>query len=336
MDDERPRLEACYFGDDRTGQWARMVRVLAYTAAQHCATWDVQIRHIVPPRLTSALGIASHVENTQKMEHWHQLVTAAPDGTRLLMIDADTIILHPLDDVWERDFDLAYTTKESRFPFNSGVIFARVSPRLRAFIAAWRKENRRMLGDRWHHQIWRKRFGGINQASFGYMLERGAQDGLSLATLPCVEWNCEDASWASYSSATRIVHVKSSLRASLFLRAHVAPAHLRPLITLWRHLEREALDAERHPAPPAAESPSPRSEVASPESAAQTVDAEAPPRPRGRPRAPQETVVAHLRLPQDVYDAYCRRALATRTPLASVVSSALRGALSPGGASGGV
>ena len=244
-----PRLEACYFGGDPTGQWCRMVRVLTHCAAQHCATWDVQIRHIIPPLLKSALGIASHVENTQKMEHWHHLVSTAPDGAQLLLTDADTMILRPLDDLWDREFDLAYTTKESRFPFNSGVVALRVSPEVRAFVAAWRDENLRMLGDGQHHQEWRRRYGGINQASLGCMLEQGERYGVRLGTLPCREWNCEDSSWAAFDPhVTRLVHLKSSLRKALFHRGYLGHlAQLRPLITIWRQLEHEALAAGRPP-----------------------------------------------------------------------------------------
>ncbi len=240
-----PCLEACCFGADPDGQWARMARVLAWTAGQHCPGWVSHIQRIRPQPMVSALGIASHVANTQKMEHWYTLVSAAPDGARLLLLDADTMITRPLDDVWDRDFDLAYTTKESRFPFNSGVVFVRVTDRARAFVSAWRDENRRMLGDSAHHQTWRKRYGGINQASLGFMLAQPPRAGLTIATLPCVEWNCEDFSWERFDPrVTRIVHLKSSLRRAIFLRTAVGQ-HVRPLAALWGTLEREALEAER-------------------------------------------------------------------------------------------
>jgi hypothetical protein len=245
MNDSRPpRLEACSFGADPQGIWLRMVRVLWHSAAQCCEHWDRRVQAITPPVLTSALGIASHVENTQKMEHWHHLVNEAPDGARLLLIDADTMILRALDDVWALDFDVAYTTKEARFPFNSGVVFVRVSDRVRAFVSDWRDENRRMLGDREHHQVWRRQFGGINQAALGYMLARGDRHGVQLHTLPCLEWNCEDSSWERFDPAvTRIVHVKSSLRRAIFHRAQVSPRVL-PLVNRWRQIERAAMAAE--------------------------------------------------------------------------------------------
>jgi hypothetical protein len=242
-----PRLEACCFNGGNDGKWTRLARVLALSASQHCASWDVQIRTVVPPRLQSALGIPSHVHNTQKMEHWHRIVTEAPDGACVLLIDADTMILRPLDDVWAQEFDLGYTTKESRFPFNSGVVFVRVSDRVRAFVTSWRDENRRMLGDARHHQVWRKQYGGINQAALGCLLAKQAQFGLSLAKLPCLEWNCEDSHWAKFDpEVTRIVHIKGALRRAAFLRPQVRPLNeLEPLVTRWRDLDDQACRSVR-------------------------------------------------------------------------------------------
>jgi hypothetical protein len=230
-----PQLRACYFGQD--GPFHRMAHVLAYSAYQHCPTWDIEVRHISPRPLVSALGIASHVHNTQKMEYWADAVAAAPDGACLLLIDADTVILQPLDDIWHQPFDVAYTTKQSRFPFNSGVVLVRVSPASRRFIETWRGENLRMLGDRLHHQEWRKRYGGINQASLGYALEHQLTKHLRLLELPCVEWNCEDSAWRDFSpTRTRIVHVKSALRRAIF-QMTVTDEAVRPLIKLWQDLE---------------------------------------------------------------------------------------------------
>lgn len=235
-----PRLLAVHFGDGHDQQWPRLARVLAYTAAQHCAHWSREIRLVTPPPLTSALGIDSHVHNTQKMEAWAAAVQAAPDGVGVLLMDADMMIVRPLDDVWTEDFDFGYTTKASRFPFNSGVVFVRVSPAVRAFFEVWRAENRRMLGDRVHHQVWRAKYGGINQAALGFALESNLAAGLRVRTLPCTEWNCEDSSWASFDPAvTRIVHVKSMLRRIIFNLSAPNP-RLRPLVQLWRQLERDA------------------------------------------------------------------------------------------------
>jgi hypothetical protein len=235
-----PRLISCYFGKGAGDQWPRLARVLAHTAAEHCPGWDVDITRITPPPMKSAIGRISHVHNTQKMECWAQAVLNAPAGAQVLLIDADTMILRSIDDVWDQPFDMAYTTKPSRFPFNSGVVFFRVSPAVREFVERWRAENRRMLGDGKHHQVWRSKYGGINQAALGYMLDSDIAAHLQLVKLPCLEWNCEDSSWSQFDPAvTRIVHVKSALRRAVF-RIGPTPTKLRPLMKRWRQLEEAA------------------------------------------------------------------------------------------------
>lgn len=292
----KPILEACYFGADPDQVWARMVRVLRFTAETYCPNWVIHVHQIQPEPMRSALGIQSHVHNTQKMEHWYRVVTGAPDGARLLLLDADMMILRPLDDVWDRDFDLAYTVKpQERFPFNSGVVFLRVSDRTRAFVAEWRRENRRMLGDSRHHQVWRKQYGGINQAALGYMLSLGERAGVKLLKLQCREWNCEDSSWAAFDrGVTRIVHIKSGLRRAIFFGSPLPRAGVAELVKAWRQLERAALEAD--------------TQTQTPQPAAGVTVRTAPKafRLRGRPRVRPDGVVYPVKISRDTYDAYCR------------------------------
>jgi len=241
-----PRLEACYFDPGPKDRWGRMARALALTAAEHCPTWTRTIAAATPPPRVSALRIESHVQNTRKMDEWQRIVMAAAPGDRILLIDADTLILRPLDDVWDQPFDLAYTAKgrDSRYPFNSGVVFLRISPAVQAFVAAWWQENLKMLGQAKYHQDWRVKFGGINQASLGAMLESGRSSGVTLLKLPCLEWNCEDSHWEKFDPlVTRIVHVKSALRKAIFDGGPV-PAGCAPLVRAWRTADARA-DLER-------------------------------------------------------------------------------------------
>jgi hypothetical protein len=238
-----PRLDACYF----TGShplWRRLAAVLETSAQQHCPDWEIRVREIAPAPATSAIGHESHARNTQKLEHWCEIVSAATSGDRVLLIDADTFILRPLDHIWSRAFDLAYTTKRgAKFPFNGGVIFLRISDRVKAFVGDWAARNRGMLSDRVHHVRWRQRYGGINQGSLASLLAENTH-GLAIQELPCLEWNCEDSAWAAFDpDVTRIVHVKSALRRAIFqtIRPSRPDKTLVPLIERWRALEAHAL-----------------------------------------------------------------------------------------------
>lgn len=244
--DETPRLVSCWFGEgDQGDMYRRLAAVLEHTARQHCPGWDIRV-----PKLEALWNgrtlprNPSFLWNTQKFEHWMERLVELPDGTRVLLIDGDTMIVRPLDPVWDLDFDLAYTIRQgTRLPLNAGVVFLRASNRTRAFIRKWWEMNVEFYENEPKHRPWRQKYAGINQASFGYMLEE-VDHGCRLLTLPCAEWNlCQ---WDLYDPAvTRIVHVKSSLRRATF-NSHPAPRFRQPtqsLISMWKRLEKEALAA---------------------------------------------------------------------------------------------
>lgn len=243
-----PRLVACYFNTrhDAADQWSRMAAVLSSTARAHCPTWEVVVNRITPSPAKAAGGSIAYEANTQKLDYWAAAVAGAPDGIEMLLMDVDTFVVRPLDDIFDgTHFDFAYTEREtgaSLFPLNAGVILVRVSERVRAFMELWRSENRKMLTDPLYHRPWNRKYAGINQAALGKVLEsRAAADlGVAVARLPCAEWNCEDSAWTQFDPArTRIVHLKSALRLAVFAM-NPTPPHLRPLVTLWRELERAA------------------------------------------------------------------------------------------------
>lgn len=237
-----PILAASYFGTGAAGdQYGRLARVLDYTARVHCPDWTIRVERLkAPPFYTSAIGVHSHVTNSQKLEWWRSVVVDAEDGDRVLLIDADMMITRPLGDVWDRPFDLAYTIRtEGRLPLNGGVVFLRVSPATRRFVDRWFAHNQRFLANANDHRAWRMKYAGINQASFGYMLEKERDPAVALERLTCEEWNAENTTWSKFDPAfTRIVHLKSGLRRALF--GMPEKREWRPLIAIWHELEARA------------------------------------------------------------------------------------------------
>lgn len=225
--------------------WSRLSRVLAHTAAVHCPTWEARIETVAPPKNRRDVGVPSHVDNTHKLAWWADRVREATDGDQLLLIDADTAILKPLDDIWRESFDVAYTVRSGFFaPFNAGVVFLRVSPLTRAFMDRWVTLNTEL-----QHvtaKPWRKRYGGVNQASLGALLEETDAMGLTVKPLPCRIWNCEDSAWAHFDPMeTRILHIKSGLRRACLHSVPVIEPELKPLMALWRGLEAQAIKEAR-------------------------------------------------------------------------------------------
>lgn len=242
-----PKLFACHFEAKKEpdGQYDRLARVLRYTAQRHCRRWDLHIDYIQPHLYAPATGNPSHAWNAAKLEWWVKQIEACPDGARVVVMDVDTFILRPLDPLWDHAFDLMYTARNaetSRLPLNGGVVALRMSPRVREAMLRWQHIDYEMckLGKR--HGEFHRKYAGMNQSSFGCMLEEGGFDGLKVISLPCQEWNC--CEWLGFDpNITRIVHVKSRLRRAVFGSAppgHPTQGNLGPLVVLWHDLEQRA------------------------------------------------------------------------------------------------
>ena len=249
--EQRPQLVASWFGTGSQGEmFRRLADVLEYSAVKHNPAWQVNVAHLEPPPHPSAIGQPSHEWNTQKMEHWVQRALAAPNGALVALLDGDTMVTGPLDEVWKKPFDVAYTIRDGdRLPLNAGVVFLRISDLTRAFMRDWWAWNLHFLnpmnypdvnGQKEPHAFWRRRYAGINQASLGYMLEK-APHGCQVLKLPCSIWNC--CSWERYEEGeTRIVHVKSALRRRVFQLPPITPKtpKVQELCNLWHRMEAEA------------------------------------------------------------------------------------------------
>ena len=247
------RLVARYFCpvDDWPGRpWERMARVLEHTARKHCSGWSIEVREMPVPAENPVRG-AHAVANTAKLEEWTRAVLEAEDGARILLIDADTVILHRLDVVWGMDFDVAYTVRpKAMWPINAGVVFLKVNERSRAFMAEWNVENLRLFHDQAAHARVLAKWGGMNQSALGSLLDGGIVKrlGLGAIRLPCSEFNCEDSTWPEFDpKVARVLHLKGALRRTILKIGHGTPVS-RPLAALWAELELEAIEAEAKPA----------------------------------------------------------------------------------------
>lgn len=243
----RPVLYACYFPAklELDGQYERLARVLAHTAETHCPGWEIRIHRIDPDIPAPCTGNPSHAWNTSKLDWWNDVIQSSPDGARVVLLDADMMLLRSLDPIWDHAFDLAYTIRDpqtSRLPLNGGLVAVRVSPATRAAMATWQQVNRLMCQEGTDHAEFHRKYAGMNQASFGALLDRGQLSDLSVAQLPCQEWNC--CEWLNFRENTRVVHVKSRLRRAVFgmVPKEVLPPHLFGLVTLWHQLEAEVAD----------------------------------------------------------------------------------------------
>jgi hypothetical protein len=218
-----------------------MADVLRYTAQQHCPDWTLKIEEVT--------NIFKHVElnrsaNALKLKEWVERVCAEPDGTRVLVMDSDMVIQRSLDDVWEHDFDIAFTCRprrmeeKARMAMNGGVVYARVSEPVREFFRAWQRVSAEMVVDRDFHRKYHYRWGGQNQTALGAMIQKRYPEltALNVTWLDCEVDNCADPEWEKHWRTAKILHIKGALRRAIFSETPVRSA-LHPIVAHWHAIE---------------------------------------------------------------------------------------------------
>jgi hypothetical protein len=109
----------------------------------------------------------------------------------------------------------------------------------------WAERTALMLADPNARNTWRRQYGGVAQAALVTLLNQ-KDHGLALLPLPCAEWNCEDSAWAIFRPTnTRILHIKSELRHSVFGTKVTRRTDIKKLAAQWRAIEQESLRAQQ-------------------------------------------------------------------------------------------
>jgi hypothetical protein len=150
-----------------------------------------------------------HTANYIKLQHWIKNI----EGNSVL-IDADTIVLEDVSEVFNMPHDLIYTKRDYNrsIPFNSGVVFVKESGK--HILDRWCDIDQQMFTDPKFHQKWKKKYFGFNQASFGCLLETMPE--LNIGQVNATIYNsCDRYDWKHNYNQAKIVHVKSDLRLSV-------------------------------------------------------------------------------------------------------------------------
>jgi len=226
------------------GDFPRLARALVRSAAACSPDTPLELVTVPPAPLAHGPDRMRQglLDNWQKMVAWDDAIQAADDGELVGLIDCDTLVVGDLSSIAHAEFDVAVTVRPpwARFPYNSGVVFARVSAAVRSFFTRWREVQRLFLDHPRLHAPLRRAFGGLNQAALGEMVIHDSiyeSLGVRLLELPCHIWNCEDDSWAVWNAATKIVHVKSRLRRACLAGDGADAPDLAPLVRLWRRYD---------------------------------------------------------------------------------------------------
>jgi hypothetical protein len=219
--------------------YLRLLDVFESSVHKHIPHANLIVRRIDPPDTTGVQKF-SFLSNNYKLKVWAQEMAAAYDAKEdVIICDADMLCTNDPSSVFDHEFDIAYTVRgpESRIPLNGGVVFAHPTDEAYIFFQDWVETDAKMYEDhlgtngRKIHGKWRQKYAGLNQASFGYLLETNVGD-VNFMPLPTVIYNAVDTDWHAITSETCFVHIKSQLRKRV-LKMEPPTDSMRPAMIAW-------------------------------------------------------------------------------------------------------
>jgi len=125
-------------------------------------------------------------------------------GVPAICSDADMMFTGNMTEVFDMDFDFAYTVRDTRDYVNAGMWFYRPTDAGRRFVKLWRQC---VMNPSKEH---RKKYGPAEQGALVQAIEMNTE--AKLLALPCRVWNSTQYEWESFGPDTKAVHIKSELR----------------------------------------------------------------------------------------------------------------------------
>ena len=223
------------------GEYERLARVLLRSTKQNSPNVSLEVEYfnsIDKDILIQTKGLQQvYRENVFKTKIHCQIVNESSDGELLCLIDCDTMVLNDLSPIQNYDFDLAYTIRPLNvtFPFNSGVVFVRVSKETKEWYQQWYKNTLTLSTNPVLFSKLRRKYGRINQCGLGMLLEQPHE--LKLQKLQCSIWNSIPDTWDEFNTHTKIVHILGQLRqAALYGRGTILPK-AKNILKIWKSFD---------------------------------------------------------------------------------------------------
>lgn len=223
------RIVTTYFPDERgkTG-YDRMLMAFAASVRSNSS---LPLEVIRPKCLPKGKSSRHKIDmNTHKLEAMAEYAMRT-DGD-ILFLDCDMLVLSDPAEVFDVDFDAAYTVADyPRYPpFNGGFLAFR-GYHGRVELYALQEMNAKLHRDPELHEKYRAKYQGINQSAMGALFENGHV----WQKFPMSTWNlCEP--WPKEFSFPKILHCKAKL-----MRSCLAGEESARWVKTWQGYEKTAL-----------------------------------------------------------------------------------------------
>ena len=183
-----------------------------------------------------------------KVKYWIKALKNC-DDTQIVFVDADTYFLKNSQEVFNDEFDIAYTVRQSRWRINTGVLFAKKRLSIEWFLEEWIDNNRIILAKKELIKKSKVEFGSPDQMGFFQAKEEPRAVNTKLIDfkeLPCLKWNMCDCT--TNLSDVGILHLKGCLPLLLKERLYGKeygderqPSICEGMFDLWRKSYKEIL-----------------------------------------------------------------------------------------------
>lgn len=193
----------CAYTD--TPKYARLHHVMASSWHAHNAGSPLTVQRYEAPEARGPDDITAALLECLRLAAAEVAKACEP----LVILDADLLIRAPLEEVWDRDFDVAVTVRSHEQRYNTGIVFVRPTPEGVSFFHEWNLVAQAMCAADDEGKSQRKRWGAVDQAALAWLL--GGHTSAVVVELNCAEWNACQQHWVG-AEAPKVVHIKGMLR----------------------------------------------------------------------------------------------------------------------------
>lgn len=194
----------------RQGMYEKLMNVFIASIKHNMPDANIIEKRVQAPPVKSKRCFAS---NTLKLALWLKEMEKLPEGENICFADCDMLLLKSPEDVFENNFDIAYTVRLRKSPpVNGGIVFAKNTEKARQFMKRWHEINDKMYAEPSFHHHYRQKYAGMNQAAFGWLLEHPKEYTAKLFPVPCKTYNSCNETWHIIDDNTRMIHIKGELR----------------------------------------------------------------------------------------------------------------------------
>ena len=210
--------------------YRRLAKNLKKSIEYNYPNSKIDIREISPPNFKEFKG--TNVEdfkatNTVKLEMWNEVVQNSDYNTNIVLLDCDTFIRYKFDEVFDNDFDVGFTHRNTNpVKFNGGVIFVKSNENSKKFFEEFVKINNEMLKNKSFHEKYKKIYDGMNQSAMGCLYERNLKNKIyNIKLFNCSKYNMHMSKFWTTQNNGKILHLKGELKYLLFNKNNLNKKH---------------------------------------------------------------------------------------------------------------